>query len=221
MISPCGLARSLRLFSASSIVEKRRIELVICGRDHRPGAAATHVGQLAELAHEPVDVAQRIGADSFFDREDAAVDADAAKKQVEHLLGELDLSEAQIVEHILELVRERAHACSAEKSGQPLQRMDGAKDIVDQFGLGGALPPSVVELEQIPRQTLDDLVRLGEEFLPRLVAHVGHGVIRSPPGRSRSDGSPPKPARRRSKVWPGIRRPRGTGPACDLFPTIA
>ena len=61
------------------------------------------------------------------------------------MLRELDLAEPKIVEHVLELVRKRAHPGRAEEPRQPLQRVNGAKDVVDELRIGGALATTVVE----------------------------------------------------------------------------
>ena len=78
-------------------------------------------------------------------------------------------------------MREAGHHRRAEETGQPLQRVNGAKDVVDELGVTAAAPADVVEREEIATETVDDLLGLGEELLARLfsgaVARASSGVL--------------------------------------------
>ena len=84
-------------------------------------------------------------------------------------MGELDAAEAQIVEHVLETMRERTEPRGAEQPCQTLQRVNRAESFVDQRGIADPSLDCRIQTEQISRQGLDDLLRLGEELLARFV----------------------------------------------------
>ncbi len=67
--------------------EKAGIELVVGARSL--DLAAADLRQVADLTQELIDVVERIGAQALLDREDAAVDVDAAEQEIDDVLGQL------------------------------------------------------------------------------------------------------------------------------------
>ena len=68
---------------------------------------------------------------------------------------------------------ERAHPDRAEQPASPLSVCTARNASLTSVGIDAALACSDrVEREQVARQRLDDLLRLGEELLARLVASV-------------------------------------------------
>ena len=126
-----------------------------------------------QIADELVDLGDRLVFALFLGLEDAPVELDRAEEQVEHRGGELDAAEAEVIEQLFELVRERRHAVGAEEPGQPLERVHRAEDVVDEARIDAPGADPLVEPEQIAAQTLDDLLRLGEELVARAVTPSG------------------------------------------------
>ena len=150
--------------------EEPGVELVL--RDDAAAAAALLLRDLTERGEERLHLRRGLGRVALRGREDAPVELDGLEEQIEDLRRELDAPEAQVVEQVLELVREAAHHRGAEEAGEALQRVHGAEDVVDELGVAAAAPADVVEREEIAAQAVDDLLRLGEELLARLVARA-------------------------------------------------
>ncbi len=174
---------------------------------------------LVEAADELVHLGHRLVLALLLGLEDAAVELDRAEEQIEHRGRELDAAEAEVIEQLLELVRERRHAVGAEEPGEPLERVHRAEDVVDQPRVDAPAADPLVEAEQIAAQPLDDLLGLGEELVARAVADLGH---QTPPSRGGALGlagrglEPPSCARRSrscrsragTEVVPGLRERR-------------
>ncbi len=110
------------LFVLGEDTEQPRIEIVLGDRaDATPGALA---GDLTERHEELLDLVHGLGGLALLGGEDPRVERDGLEEQVEHRRRELDPAEAQIVEHVLELVRQPRHARRAEEPGEPLERVD-------------------------------------------------------------------------------------------------
>ena len=116
-------------------------------------------------------------------RENLPEEIDGPKQQVEHLRGDLETTEPQVVEHGLQLVAQRRHGGRAEETGEPLQRVHGAEHFVEQLGIVALGAHERVEREQIAAQRVEDLLRLGEELFTRAVANFAHASLR---GESRA-----------------------------------
>src|SRR5262249_1114240 len=106
-------------------------------------------------------------------------------EQVDHGGRELHAAEAEVVEQALELVGERAHAVRAEEAREPLERVHGAEDVVDEVRIDPSRPLCFVEREEVPPEPLDDLLRFREELVARAVA-VAHPRLPSPPPPARA-----------------------------------
>lgn len=97
------------------------------------------------------------------------------KSEIEHDVRQLQLAEAETIEHLLELVGERRHAVGAKQAGQPLERVHRAEHVVDEPGIDLPRAQPLVDRQQIaPQAPLDDLLRLGEELLARPISSL-HG----------------------------------------------
>src|SRR6478735_9704782 len=83
-------------------------------------------------------------------------------------------------------MRERAEAYGTEQTGQPLQRVHRAEGLVDQRWIADAGLDRGIQAEQISRQSLDDLLRLGEELFARFVGQLSHAAWRGPCHSARS-----------------------------------
>ena len=80
----------------------------------------------------------------------------------------------RVIEQLFQLVRERRHAVGAEEPGQPLERVHRAEDVVDEARIDAPVGiPSSSPSRSRP-ETLDDLLRLGEELVARAVTPLGH-----------------------------------------------
>ena len=119
---------------------------------------------------ERLHLVLRLGLVPFDRREDAPIELDRLEEEVEHRGRDLDSPEAQVVEQVLELVRQAAHDRGAEEPREPLQRVNGAEDVVDEVGVARAALHELVEREEIATQPVDELLRLREELLARLLA---------------------------------------------------
>ncbi len=181
-----------------------------------------------ELADEIVEVGDRRVAPVLLGLEDLAVELDRSEEQIEDAGRELEAAEAKIVEELLELVRERRHARRAEEPREALQRVHRAEDVVDEAGVDAADALALVDREQIAAEALDDLLRLGEELLPRAIAVESPISRRLPLIESglalrgcRGSRSPRRTAPRARTASRGTRRRRGRGRARGLCRTIA
>ena len=154
------------LFVLGEHAEQPGIELVL--RDRRSAAAALSRRDTCAERERAAPSTSRsgLGRVALLGGEDAPVELDGPEEEVEHRRRELDAPEPQIVEQVLELVREaRHHARRAEEPREPLQRVDRAEDVVDELRIAAAPScSSLVEREQIAAQPVDDLLRFGEEL---------------------------------------------------------
>jgi hypothetical protein len=159
------------LFVLGEHGQHRRVELVVDGGARTARHAGTEpielVDQLLEGAHGVVGLVALGG-------QDLPEHFDAAEEHVEGVGGELHPAEPEIVEDVLQPVRELTHLGGAEQPGQTLQGVDGAKRLVHERRIGRAFFQRPVEREQIPAQRLDDLLSLREELLASLVGRLCH-----------------------------------------------
>src|SRR5690606_14303185 len=87
------------------------------------------------------------------------------EEHVEYVERELHAPESERVQQVLEAVGQRSEARRPEQPSQPLERVDGTKRFVDELRIRVALPLRRVQRQEIAREGLDDLLRLGEELL--------------------------------------------------------
>ncbi len=80
-----------------------------------PALALRALGDLPERDEQLLDLGGRLGDLALFGGEDAPVERDGAEEQVEQRRRELEAPEAEVVEHVLELVREPRHARRPEE----------------------------------------------------------------------------------------------------------
>ena len=66
------------------------------------------------------------------------------------------------------LMRQPRHARRAEEPGEALERVDPAKDVVDELGVRLALLEQLVEHEEVAAEPVDELLGLAEELVARL-----------------------------------------------------
>ena len=105
---------------------------------------------------------------------------DRLEEQVEHGRRQRHAPHAQGVEEVLEPVREVGHPRQAEQAGQPLQGMNPAEGVVHVLRVVAPQGPPRVEPEEVARQRLHDLLRLGDELRERLLGRtIGHAARRS------------------------------------------
>src|SRR5205807_7875997 len=107
------------------------------------------------------------------DGDDEAIEAvDGVVQEVDEVALDLDLPHAQAVEHVLEVVGELGDVDKAEHAGQTLERVDLAEDLVDQ------LRPDVLtlrlELDQVARQSVEQLLGFAGELFPCAIVFFGH-----------------------------------------------
>src|SRR5690554_4557460 len=92
---------------------------------------------------------------------------DALEEHVEDLGGKGDLFETELVEEILEAMRDRTDGGMAKHPRDPLERMHAAKKIVDLLSARRPFLLGLIEHEEVSRERLDDLLRLGKKFVSK------------------------------------------------------
>ena len=127
--------------------------------------------------------------------EDLRVERHRPEEEIEHGRAEIDPAEAQVVEDVLELVREPRHPGRAKEACKSLERVDAAEDVVDELGVDPALLAEIVEHEQVAPEPVDQLLGFAEEIVscaavPPSPGSVAHGARCPPTGGSlaRGDG---------------------------------
>jgi hypothetical protein len=135
------------LFVLGQDAEEAGVEVVLS--DRADVASRALAGGLAERHEELLDVVHGLGRLALLCGEDPRVQRDRLEEQVEHPGREIDAPEAQVVEHVFELVRQTRHAGRAEEPREALERVHPAKDVVDELRVGLPLLQQLVEHQEV------------------------------------------------------------------------
>src|SRR5262249_14618117 len=125
--------------------EEGRVELVL--RHDRRVAALVALRELAEGEEQLLDLALRLRAGAALGGEEPPVQGDRLEEEVEDRMADLGPTEAQIVEDVLQLVREAGHLRRPKEPGEALEGVHAAEDVVDELRIGAPLPQALVDLE--------------------------------------------------------------------------
>ena len=111
------------------------------------------------------------------DRDDEAVEAvHRVIEQVDEIARDRDLPHPQLVEHVLEVVRQLGDLAKTEHAGQALERVHVPKDLVDK--LGPHVLTLSLEMHQVSRQRVENLLGFAGEFLASAIVVSGHATRR-------------------------------------------
>jgi hypothetical protein len=149
-----------------------------------PGPLAEPLGQGSGGLRAPRGLLRRLLGG------DAREDLGRRQEEVESGCVEGLAPHAHVVEPVLQRVGQPRHAVDAEHRRQPLQRVGGAEDGVEDLLVGLALAARVLEPLQVAVERLDGLLRLRHE--------VGQGLLRGAFGHRWDDGPEPPGSRRGS-----------------------
>ncbi len=100
-------------------------------------------------------------------------------QRIEHRRRELKPTQPQVVEQVLAFVGELGNPILSKHRGQPLERVGGAEDPIDQVGLGIRVR-GVVQGVQVAPENVDDLCCFGDEFRGALRMHSHRTLSRVP-----------------------------------------
>src|SRR5262249_32865386 len=127
-----------------------------------------------DAAGEPVHV-HEARERRVVDGDDQAIETvDGVVEQIDQLFGELDLAHAQLVEHVLEVVRELGDVAEAEHAGEAFERVHLAEDLVDE--LGADVLALRFELGEVARKSIEQFFRLARELLSCAIVFLSHAA---------------------------------------------